>query len=127
MIESCIWKCYDWPGDGLDILEVLKSEPYSFFLDSSINIYNLGRFSFLGYDPFFIFKTKKEKPFDKIREFSAHFFCREFVNFRKNPVKKFHLLALPGKTSSTTPPSREGGVNIAKRVEVALPGFAKIS
>ena len=68
MIESCIWKCYDYSGDGIDILEAIKNQPYSFFLDSGVNIYNLGRFSFLGSDPFLIYKTKREKPFNKLRQ-----------------------------------------------------------
>ena len=68
MIESCIWKCYDWSGDGIDILEAVKDKPYSFFLDSAAGIYNLGRFSFLGYGPFLIYSTKTKKPFDKLRQ-----------------------------------------------------------
>jgi len=68
LIESCTWKCYNWTNDGLDIFEAIKNQPHSFFLDSGINIYNLGRFSFLGCEPFFIFKTKKEKPFNKLSQ-----------------------------------------------------------
>src|SRR3989338_3169575 len=34
--------------------------PYSFFLDSAADYKKLGRFSFLGCDPFLIFKSKKD-------------------------------------------------------------------
>ena len=38
----------------------LKDSPYSFFLDSSLPSRNLGRFSFLGIEPFLIFSSKKD-------------------------------------------------------------------
>ena len=38
----------------------LKDSPYSFFLDSSLPSISLGRFSFLGIEPFLIFSSKKD-------------------------------------------------------------------
>lgn len=37
----------------------LKNLPYSFFLDSSIRSNNLSRFSFIGCEPFLVFKSKR--------------------------------------------------------------------
>jgi para-aminobenzoate synthetase component 1 len=37
-----------------------KDVPYSFFLDSALGSNKLGRFSFLGIEPFLIFKSKKD-------------------------------------------------------------------
>jgi len=36
-----------------------KDMPYSFFLDSALSTNKLGRFSFLGIEPFLVFKSKK--------------------------------------------------------------------
>lgn len=41
-----------------DVFKKLKKYPYSFFLDSSLDDGKLGRFSFLGCDPFLVFKSK---------------------------------------------------------------------
>lgn len=38
----------------------LESLPYSFFLDSAVEDEKIGRFSFIGCDPFLIFKSKKD-------------------------------------------------------------------
>jgi len=37
--------------------EVIKDHPWSFFLDSGINPYGLGRYSFIGSDPFLVFSS----------------------------------------------------------------------
>jgi para-aminobenzoate synthetase component 1 len=64
-----IWKSYKLKGiEPAKIFEVLSKEKYAFFLDSSLNAnFSLGRFSFLGSDPFFIFKNKDQDPFKKLR------------------------------------------------------------
>ncbi|MDD5135815.1 MAG: aminodeoxychorismate synthase component I [Candidatus Omnitrophica bacterium] len=41
-----------------ELFSTLASYPYVFFLDSSLRNRNLGRFSFLGCDPFLVFKSK---------------------------------------------------------------------
>ena len=51
-----------------EIFKALKNERNCFFLDSSLNSrYSLGRYSFLGIDPFYILQTKNQNPFDKLR------------------------------------------------------------
>ncbi|MDP2913154.1 MAG: aminodeoxychorismate synthase component I [Candidatus Omnitrophota bacterium] len=42
------------------IFETIKDRPYSFFLDSACGCQRLGRFSFLGCDPFLVFKCRQD-------------------------------------------------------------------
>ncbi len=42
----------------VEAFELLRGEQHSFFLDSSLNICGLGQYSFLGCNPFLIFKSK---------------------------------------------------------------------
>jgi para-aminobenzoate synthetase component I len=42
----------------VDIFRALKDLPYSFFLDSSASDEKLGRYSFIGCEPFLVFKSK---------------------------------------------------------------------
>ncbi len=46
--------------DSFELYLLFCDTPYSFFLDSGMNHENLGRFSFLGADPFMVFKSKGE-------------------------------------------------------------------
>jgi len=58
----------------LEVFNLLKNQRNCFFLDSSLNSnYALGRYSFLGIDPFYILETKNEDPFDKLRELLARY------------------------------------------------------
>ena len=38
--------------------ELFKDRPYSFFLDSGMDPYKLGRYSFMGSDPFLVMKSR---------------------------------------------------------------------
>lgn len=46
------------PRNPLDIFRSISHRPYSFFLDSACGPEKLGRFSFMGCDPFLVFKSK---------------------------------------------------------------------
>lgn len=46
------------PLSPVEAFELLKDEEHSFFLDSGLSIYDLGRYSFMGSKPFLIFKSK---------------------------------------------------------------------
>ena len=46
------------PAGPLEIFRAIRSRPYSFFLDSACDPAKLGGFSFMGCDPFVIFKSK---------------------------------------------------------------------
>lgn len=69
--------------NSFQLYSIFKDEPYSFFLDSGMDHEKLGKYSFIGFDPFLIFKNKGEKtdiyekgkmstfygnPFDKLKE-----------------------------------------------------------
>lgn len=46
------------PLSPLEIYEALQGEPLSFFLDSGMSHQRLGRYSFVGADPFLVFRSK---------------------------------------------------------------------
>jgi para-aminobenzoate synthetase component 1 len=53
----------------LEVFEALKNERNCFFLDSSLNSnHSMGRYSFLGIDPFYTLETKNLDPFGRLRE-----------------------------------------------------------
>ena len=69
--------------DAPDAYEAIKDHPWSFFLDSGINPYGLGRYSFIGNDPFLVLSSRggdiqlvsqgnrialRGNPFDILRE-----------------------------------------------------------
>ncbi len=45
----------------VDIFEIFKESPYSFFLDSGMDEGKLGRYSFMGSVPFLLFRSKGER------------------------------------------------------------------
>jgi para-aminobenzoate synthetase component 1 len=50
-----------WVLPPEEIFASLKGLPYPFFLDSSMDPEKLGRYSFIGCDPFLVFKSKGER------------------------------------------------------------------
>jgi len=48
----------DNPRPSAELFNILKDRPYAFFLDSALQNKRLGRFSFLGCDPFLTFRSK---------------------------------------------------------------------
>lgn len=49
------------PLNALRFFEIFKDRPFSFFLDSGIDSGKLGRYSFMGSDPFLILRSKGEQ------------------------------------------------------------------
>ncbi|MCM8757690.1 MAG: aminodeoxychorismate synthase component I [Candidatus Omnitrophica bacterium] len=62
-----ILKSYKFYKDPIFIFERIKKEKYCFFLDSSLHSNELGRYSFLGFEPFFVIKTKGHFPSKDLR------------------------------------------------------------
>jgi len=60
------WKSYNFNKDAQLIFEAIKEKKNSFFLDSGINN-SLGRYSFLGFEPFYVLKVKDDNPFSELR------------------------------------------------------------
>ena len=46
------------PLDSMEIFNLFKENQYAFFLDSGMAHGNLGQYSFIGWDPFVVFKSK---------------------------------------------------------------------
>ena len=51
----------DYFPDPVAVYSALREEPYSSFLDSGMDEEKLGRFSFIGYNPFMVIESKKGK------------------------------------------------------------------
>lgn len=49
--------------DPVKVFEALKEYPFSFFLDSGMDPQRLGRYSFIGSEPFLVFKSKGKRSF----------------------------------------------------------------
>jgi len=62
-----ILKSYKLKIEPFQVFQALARQKNCFFLDSSLNKNSLGRYSFLGANPFRILKTKNENPFPKLR------------------------------------------------------------
>ncbi|MBK5245263.1 MAG: aminodeoxychorismate synthase, component I, partial [Eubacteriaceae bacterium] len=45
---------------SFELFVLFKEYPYSFFLDSGRDSDNLGRYSFIGFDPFLVFTSKND-------------------------------------------------------------------
>jgi len=64
-----ILKSYKLRITAFDVFCALKNERNCFFLDSSLNSNSsLGRYSFVGIDPFFILETRNQDPFKRLGE-----------------------------------------------------------
>lgn len=62
------WNSYKLGPGPLDIFDAFSNERNLFFLHSSLNADNaLGRYSFFGIDPFYIFQAKDKDPFGRLR------------------------------------------------------------
>lgn len=46
--------------NGFEIYSLFKDYSYSFFLDSGMDYEKLGKYSFIGFDPFIVFKSKND-------------------------------------------------------------------
>ncbi len=64
-----IVKTFDWHGGALPVFEAIRDKPSVFFLDSSMPGNGLGRYSFLGFEPFGVLRAQANGNFLKsIRE-----------------------------------------------------------
>ena len=58
--DSIIIEEIDTPFSSIGFFKLFKKEPYLFFLDSGMDRQKLGRFSFLGFDPFLTLRSKED-------------------------------------------------------------------
>ncbi len=61
VIRSPLIKEISTPLSPLDIFTLFYDEPYSFFLDSGMDVSRIGRYSFIGSSPFLIIKSWRKK------------------------------------------------------------------
>src|SRR3989338_6448986 len=70
----CILKSYKLKVSPFEVFRALRNQKNCFFLDSSLNSdYSLGRFSFLGTDPFHIVEARQPDSFKKLRGLMERF------------------------------------------------------
>ncbi|HLF19010.1 MAG TPA: aminodeoxychorismate synthase component I [Candidatus Omnitrophota bacterium] len=63
-----IRKVYDLPCSSAGLLTLFYSEPHVFLLDSSMFEKERGRYSMLGFDPFYVYQHKGKGSLDKLKE-----------------------------------------------------------
>ena len=83
---------------AIESFRMMKDRPFGFFLDSSLVDGKLGRWSFLGSDPFLVFKSKRDR-------ISLAWKDGRREEFRANP-----FAALSGIFSKFASPERSDGV-----------------
>lgn len=87
-MENLLLKEISTELNSFELYTIFKDEQYSFFLDSGMDHKKLGEYSFIGADPFLVFKSKDEdieitrdgetvkisgNPFEKIKEILGEF------------------------------------------------------
>lgn len=78
----------------VEVCEILRNDPFCFFLDSGIDCYRLGRYSFLGSDPFLIFKNHGGK--SEIRQGNSIELVRgNPFDILKTLLSKYRLITPP--------------------------------
>lgn len=77
-----ILKSYKLKAEPFEVFRALKDGKNCFFLDSSLNSNCLGRYSFLGIEPFRVLSASNKNPFHELREaLSRYKIYTSFSNF----------------------------------------------
>lgn len=88
----------------VDVCELLQDDPFCFFLDSGMGFSRLGRYSFLGSDPFLVFKSYGER--NEIRRGNRIELLKgNPFDILKTLLSKYRLITTPD-----CPPFMGGGV-----------------
>jgi len=87
----------DFPP-AIEAFERLKERPYSFFLDSAADAGKLGRYSFLGCDPFLVFRSKGSSVTLAWDDGTVGTFRSNPFHVLKDIVKKYGIVATDGRT-----------------------------
>ncbi len=74
-MDSFILKDLPFYAEASDVFEVFKDEPFAFLLDSSMRHPLMGRYSFIGFDPFFVFKHKGGCSLELLRKLFYSYTC----------------------------------------------------
>lgn len=92
-MHSLIWKSFDFSGDSAAIFEVFKNEPFVFFLDSSLKGDGQGRFSFIGFDPFEIYRAQGNNCLGDIKKIWGRYFCPKNEDEKKFSIPFYSGMA----------------------------------
>jgi para-aminobenzoate synthetase component I len=65
---SSIWKCYDFSGSPWEIFKSFSGKPHPFFLDSNFDLDGMGRYSIIGFDPFWVLESSQKSLFTELRQ-----------------------------------------------------------
>lgn len=84
MMNNVLVKEIETNLNSFEIYSLFKNYSYSFFLDSGMDYENLGKYSFIGFDPFLVFKSKNEK--------STIIENRKIKSYEGNPFIKINQL-----------------------------------
>ena len=87
-MNGFIYKSFDYEQDGLELVQALRGEPYLFFLDSSLNNQEFGRYSLIGFDPFEIFEERLSG-FSLGQEKGLEALKKTFAPYRQNKGSQF--------------------------------------
>jgi len=80
-----IVRSFDCSCEANQILSIFKDEPYVFLLESSKLNNVLGRYSFIGFDPFFVFKCDGPLAFERLRKACAKYFGTQIKKSKATP------------------------------------------
>ncbi len=80
------FKSFDVCVDAFEVFNLFKDEPRVFFLDSSLPSEQLGRFSFIGFDPFDIFETRGYDSLRDLEKLFVKYARRQKGSFAGAPV-----------------------------------------
>ena len=96
-IEPVIIQEIETTLSPIDCLKLFEDEPYPFFLDSGMDRQKLGRYSFLGSDPFLVLRSKADRiqiiEMGHVKEFKGNPFLalKELLNKFKIEGLETHL------------------------------------
>jgi para-aminobenzoate synthetase component 1 len=76
-MSICLIKSFDFQGDPLRLLDLFAGEPHPFLLDSNQLDSRRGRYSFIGFDPFEVFKGSGKDALALLKQ--------RFMNYREGP------------------------------------------
>lgn len=88
MPDAIIEKIGD-PPSPISLFKTIAPYPYTFFLDSALQDKQLGRFSFLGCEPFLVFKSKGDRIFLEWADGEAESFRANPFSALKEIFKKY--------------------------------------
>ena len=106
----------------IDVFASIHAEPYSFFLDSAVGRERLGKYSFLGYDPFLVVKVSGNE-IEVSQQGETSRVSGDFFDLLKEILSPYALASLPDM-----PPFAGGvvgyfGYDLGRLIEV-IPSIA---